>query len=608
MFKTDLAPVSLLEFRATSAAADRLIRNKKQLEHVKQLWIFLACVLAFFTCVRALGFVISCVWKPSPSNPIPDNEKKDLEHGHTTRANTFSLRHLPLAVTTAFRIVAFRSSVPIGFNAIASISEVAFILIYIAIMLVWLLVDTRDLNAMFYQDRAAHLASSQLPLIVALAGKNNIISWLTGISHEKLNVLHRAAARTNLLLLWLHAITRTVSGLPQQFDFTHDWMRSGAVGLTAFSIATLLSVRPIRNMAFEFFLISHIVLILIFLVGGYFHAKEQDYGAYIWPALLVWAFDRSLRGVRLLWNNRVWARKDSGFSTATVELLSEDTIRLSLRRKITWTPGQHAYVILPTISTLPVEAHPFSIASIPELVGASDDNNVVFLIRGKGGFTQRLRDHATRNAISTVPALLDGPYGCPPDLRPFSTCILIAGGSGISYTLPLLLNLIRENVNGGNSAVRRIVFVWAVRDGGHLKWISKALTEALSTPTSSLTVEPRVYITGSNYPIAQMPVLSNRQSESSLASDAEKGKVTPDAELPLYSSLKLIHGRPSIRKLLHDEISNSSGPVSVDVAGPTKLTESIRQALRSDVATPRAVLNGLPSVTLHVETFGMSNS
>lgn len=35
---------------------------------------------------------------------------------------------------------------------------------------------------------------------------------LTGVGHEKLNVLHRAAARACLLLLWIHALIRGVSG------------------------------------------------------------------------------------------------------------------------------------------------------------------------------------------------------------------------------------------------------------------------------------------------------------------------------------------------------------------------------------------------------------
>ncbi len=193
----------------------------------------------------------------------------------------------------------------------------------------------------------------------------------------------------------------------------------------------------------------------------------------------------------------MWSRDHAG--DALVELLSEDTIRLTLTREISWSPGQHAYVILPSISNLPFEAHPFSIASIPEDGKKSD---VTFLIRGRSGFTQRLRQHAANDHGSRVPAFLDGPYGCPPDLTRYSTCVLLAGlfyfsstrqpysdvylgGSGISYTLPLLLNLIRlvfatisvfgirfmmylssVNERGGKSVVRRVVFVWAVRDAG----------------------------------------------------------------------------------------------------------------------------------------------
>ena len=39
-------------------------------------------------------------------------------------------------------------------------------------------------------------------------------------------------------------------------------MRAGALALTAFTLATMLSVRPIRTRFFEFFLVTHIVLIL----------------------------------------------------------------------------------------------------------------------------------------------------------------------------------------------------------------------------------------------------------------------------------------------------------------------------------------------------------
>ncbi len=66
---------------------------------------------------------------------------------------------------------------------------------------------------------------SQLPLIVGLAGKNAIISYLTGIGSEKVslgdfvigdfytkfhpfmqfNYLHRAEGRVNFVCVWIHS-------------------------------------------------------------------------------------------------------------------------------------------------------------------------------------------------------------------------------------------------------------------------------------------------------------------------------------------------------------------------------------------------------------------
>ena len=49
--------------------------------------------------------------------------------------------------------------------------------------------QAQDLHYWFFEDRAAHLASCQLPLVVALAGKNNIISceWRLSFSTRRVN-------------------------------------------------------------------------------------------------------------------------------------------------------------------------------------------------------------------------------------------------------------------------------------------------------------------------------------------------------------------------------------------------------------------------------------
>lgn len=54
--------------------------------------------------------------------------------------------------------------------------------------------------------RSGMMAVALLPWIVALATKANLISMVTGISHERLNVLHRWAAYICLILSILHTV------------------------------------------------------------------------------------------------------------------------------------------------------------------------------------------------------------------------------------------------------------------------------------------------------------------------------------------------------------------------------------------------------------------
>ncbi|KAI0352818.1 hypothetical protein OH77DRAFT_738752 [Trametes cingulata] len=590
---------------------DKHIKAIQQKKAIKELWLLIAAIIALLFVVRVLRFAAVALFRRHRSEqPSKEQSEKTAPEviipGRSGRA---SWRRIPAAVASGFRIVAFRVQVPLGVG-VASCAELFFICAYIAVMLALTLTNTFDLQYWFFEDRAAHLASCQLPFIVALAGKNNIISFFTGVGHEKLNVLHRATARTCLVLLWIHALSRAISGLPEKFDFTHGWMRWGAVGLAAFTLATILSVRFVRNAFFEFFLISHIVLVGIFIVGGYLHARAVDFGDYLWPALVVWAFDRVLRTARLLWNNRGKGGADREFGTATVELVSADTIRLTLKRKFSWRPGQHAYVVLPTVSDLPTEAHPFTIASIAGSLDGSEgpsEKEVVFLVRGRSGFTGRLRDHAERNGETRVPAFVDGPYGCPPDLSKYSTCILVAGGSGVSYTLPLLLDLVHR-ARAGTSDVRRVVFVWAVRESDHLKWISKVLSDALTAAQStSLVIEPHLYVTGAACVIPEIPRMASYTPSDGTSTPPSPADVEKyEKELPMYSSLRITNGRPSIRRILQESIDTSIGPVSVDVAGPSSLSASVSRALSSKLTSPTSVLKGAPSVTLHVETFGMS--
>ena len=139
-------------------------------------------------------------------------------------------------------------------------------------------------------------------------------------------------------------------------------------------------------------------------------------------------------------------------SPAHVELLSEDTLRITVRRRFDmpmfvgrgawgWKAGQHMFLAFPTIG--PMESHPFTIASVCEPMddtlrategeegGTKSEGRLremVWIVRTRDGFTARLRDQTIdKGGVRDIPVFLDGPYGAPPDITPFETCVFIAG-------------------------------------------------------------------------------------------------------------------------------------------------------------------------------------
>ena len=203
----------------------------------------------------------------------------------------------------------------------------------------------------------------------------------------------------------------------------------------------------------------------LMLIGGYFHANQAArLGPYIWPCFLIWGFDRALRLFRVVYfNNNLYAG-GTGLD-ATLELLSPQFVKLSLTRppQFKWTPGQAAFLIAPGVSRIPIEAHPFTIASVDSryrlkntekgarmdlmasqtssMTGSSQDTvnekdvmdldvlpyweKVDFFINVRGGFTKRLAAAARKG--KQVKVLVDGPYGFSPNLKTDDTVVLVAG-------------------------------------------------------------------------------------------------------------------------------------------------------------------------------------
>ncbi|KAG1856390.1 ferric reductase like transmembrane component-domain-containing protein [Suillus subalutaceus] len=530
----------------------------------------------------------------------------------------FSLHRIPLAIINFYRVVAFRWTLEIGQSYTLNMAEVFVTVAYIALLLIYAFINTtsaegQKLDIDYWSRRTGMLAASQFPIVTALGTKNNIVSWVTGISYDRLNYIHRMMARTCFMLLWVHAAGEVLCYPSFRETLDVDWLRLGIAAMVAFSILILVSLRPVRNEVYEVFFYIHFLGVLIFLVGGYYHVLGSQ-GAqvyWIWPSFVVWAFDRFVRAVRLVVFNHSYFGFKSGTGTmdAETELLSEDVIRLRLRRPshFHWSPGQTAYLIMPS-------AHPFTIASFdPSLlstVSAEDQSSsevmgssvpfwkeLVFFINVQEGFTKKLKEVAAKK--ETVKVFVDGPYGPSPDLGSYDTSVLVAGRSCIV-----------SRVRKGKSSCTRVVFIWSIRGAEFVKWIEEALIKAVQLAPPSLTVSIRIFITASS-PATQSN--SSGEENSSVSSSTEKKDSLVHAIIKKHSlslSFMSLHGvrmetgRPNIDALLKEEVGVTSGRMSVSVCGSQAIARSVRHALRFPVSGPSSILSGGPSVTLHIESFG----
>ncbi|KAG9309648.1 putative ferric reductase [Chiua virens] len=546
----------------------------------------------------------------------------DLEATHAStpsRASGGWISRLPTMAINVFRVVAFRYTIEFGTYDL-SVVHILLTCAYLALLLALTFSNipsglgiTPAIKVDIWAARAGLIAASQFPLVTALGTKNNIISLVTGVGYEKLNFFHRVMARSCFALLLIHAggeIYSAVSSNIFQYIVKETWLRLGLTAVSALAILLVVSMRPIRTRVYEVFFYSHFILVLIFLIGAYYHTSYSHVSFWIWPSFMFWGLDRLLRLTRVLVCNHLYFgfSRRAKLQDASTELLADDFVRLRIRRPphVQWWPGQTAYLTVPSVSKFPLEAHPFSISSIDSdlfrddtkdfVIGergvtadTEDWKELVFLINVRNGFTKRLREAAAQNR--TVKVFIDGPYGSAPDVGTYDTSILIAGGSGITHNLPVFLNAI-EKARTRSSRCQRLVFIWSIRDASQIRWISDALNRASTVVPSWLTVSVKIFVTRGPVPLNEVDP------------DQTPGKDMGSQEGVAPPFVRFESGRADVKAILQGEVSTATGSMSVMVCGSQSLARSVRRALRFPVSGPSSILRGGPSVTLHVESFG----
>lgn len=337
--------------------------------------------------------------------------------------------------------------------------------------------------------RASWLGVAQVPLLILLAGKNNLIGALSGVSYERLNVLHRWVSRVLLFLITLHLIFLHLSW--NAYDLgpleyaTDSCIPTGWATYAILLWINISTIAPIRNFSYEFFVVQHIVTFFGFIIAIMWHLPSTALYSrvYIYIPIALYIIDRIVRSARYAWNNIRPGRAtvislDGGVTRVTV---SSNAIK-------SWTPGAHVFLSIPKFGI--GQSHPATIASTP----TSHNGKLVFILKAHKGFTSRLLQSAN-SATSLLPtkasntartqtshiALIDGPYGGSyNDFASFDTVLLVAGSTGTTFTLPILLN-IACRVHKQKLPVKRIVFLWIIKNTSWTSWISAELTKAAAT-------------------------------------------------------------------------------------------------------------------------------
>ncbi len=186
-------------------------------------------------------------------------------------------------------------------------------------------------------------------------------------------------------------------------------------------------------------------MLIVILVGMHRPNFAKSTVVIIIFTACLWGSDRLLRFSKFCWNF---------FGNYAILTPMEDgAVRVKLHRTLHCTPGSHAFLWMPSIRFF--ESHPFTVVSA---------SPVEFLIRKYDGYTHDLLELARQQPGKRLRCSVDGGYGQIPNFMNFDRVILVAGGSGASFTFALALSLLKEGT--AENPTKTIDFIWSVKRPG----------------------------------------------------------------------------------------------------------------------------------------------
>jgi NAD(P)H-flavin reductase len=278
---------------------------------------------------------------------------------------------------------------------------------------------------------------------------------------------------------------------------------------------------------------------------------------------------------------------------------SQDMIKIEILTIMKWKPGQHVFARFLT-GGHGLTSHPFSICSLPN----KDDQlgSLIFYIKPRGGITGRLATLAMRNPPRCIRVFLDGPYGGLEHgaLLGYHEVLLIAGGSGGAFLLPLLEDLLVCGCAVGAEPMK-VHLVLAVREQKSLAWFVEALHEMAPKTLCSCAVELNIYTTSG---CTSKSLDSGSDTEKGNSNSVEKAvgrscsTISGNQIGKGIDRVTTVHheGRPDLPGVIKESVTENES-VAIVTCGPDSMIFDVRNAAAEAQKVKRK------NVLLHTENF-----
>ncbi|KAI8952428.1 ferric reductase like transmembrane component [Xylaria longipes] len=412
---------------------------------------------------------------------------------------------------------------------------------------------------------------SQFPVQYLLSLKSlNPFALALKSSHEEVNRWHRVLGRVIHVFVTLHAVFYfnfyyQNNLLGQKITSLVPVLGFFLIAAMQFLYGTTLSV--VRQYSYRIFFIAHLLVALALPPTIYFHAHHASF--YVWEALAFFLVDIAVR------------KFDTTVAEVKVELIPDtDLVKLigsvpeGKIDRFAKNPGTHIYLSIPPASRPdrnPIAAahlvfefsfNPFSVAAVDETAREL----TLVARRHDGPMTRALAGFANNaNTDPKVKLAFDGPYGCAkrfPNLAgpEFDRILLVAGGVGATFTLPLYRWILAEN------PAARVQMVWAVRGAGDATWpVAREGKRIVDDDNIQL------FLTGD--------ILEDTDEDARLSNNSENVELASLSDSRRQARHGSIHNgkRPDLQKIVDDVFRQGfEERVAVLVCGPEAMAHELR--------------------------------